>query len=159
MFTYVLYGMAICLLAFSLVRSREKTKMALKKSWMMFNNLLPQLTALFVFVGLLLALVNQNVISALIGKESGVLGVIVASLIGAITLLPGFVAFPLASNLLHNGAGVAQIAALVSAMMMVGVATFALEAKTLGRKAALLRNGMALIYAFVIAAVMGGVYS
>jgi hypothetical protein len=73
-------------------------------------------------------------------------------------LLPGFVAFPLASNLFNHGAGIAQIAAFVSSLMMVGVATFALESKTVGKKVALLRNGFAFAYTFVIASVIGGIF-
>lgn len=155
----VLYGMAGVFFVVSSVKSPQKTKMALKKSLKMFMNLLPQLTALFVFVGLMLALVDQSVISTLMGQESGVFGVVVAALVGSITLLPGFVAFPLAANLLNHGAGIAQIGAFVSALMMVGVATFTLESKTVGKKVALLRNGFAFIYAFIIAAVIGGLFA
>lgn len=158
MFTLVLYGIAGLFFTISLVKNKKKTKMALKKALQMFTNLLPQLLALFIFVGILLAVVDQSVISALIGEQSGVFGVFVASIAGAITLLPGFVAFPLASNLLNHGAGLAQIAAFVSSLMMVGVATFALESKTLGKKVALLRNGLAFAYSLVIASVIGGVF-
>lgn len=157
MFTIVLYVMATLFFLISLVKNKKKTKMALKKAFKMFMKLLPQLLALFVFVGMLLAVVDQSVISALMGEQSGAFGVLVASLTGAITLLPGFVAFPLASNLLNHGAGSPQIAAFVSSLMMVGVATFALESKTVGKKVALLRNGLAFLYTFVIASVIGGV--
>lgn len=158
MFTIVLYVMAILFFLLSLFKNKKKTKMALKKAFKMFTKLLPQLLALFVFVGMLLAVVDQSIISVLMGEKSGAFGILVASLTGAITLLPGFVAFPLASNLLNHGAGNAQIAAFVSSLMMVGVATFALESKTVGKKVALLRNGLAFLYTFVIAIVIGGVF-
>jgi uncharacterized membrane protein YraQ (UPF0718 family) len=95
-------------------------------------------------------------ISTLLGQQSGITGVAVATVIGSITLLPGFVAFPLASNLLNHGAGLPQIGAFVSSLMMVGIATFTLEAKTVGKKVAFLRNALAFIYAFIIAGVIGG---
>jgi uncharacterized membrane protein YraQ (UPF0718 family) len=159
MFTTILYLMAISLFLVSLFKNKQKTKIALKKSLKMFMNLLPQLLALFIVVGMLLAIVDQSVISNLIGDESGLIGIIIASLTGAITLLPGFVAFPLAANLLNHGAGIAQIAAFVSSLMMVGVATFALESKTVGKKVAFLRNGLAFIYVYVVAFVIGGLLS
>ncbi|MCK8060034.1 MULTISPECIES: permease [unclassified Fusibacter] len=156
MFTIILYVLAAGLFLISLFKNKKKTKMALKKSLKMFMNLLPQLLALFIFVGMLLAIVDQSVISSLIGEKSGVMGVVIASITGSITLLPGFVAFPLASNLLNHGAGLPQIAAFVSSLMMVGIATFALESKTVGKKVALLRNGMAFVYSFVVALIIGG---
>jgi hypothetical protein len=45
---------------------------------------------------------------------------LIAGLVGSITLIPAFVAFPLAAALLHNGAGIMQIAVFVSTLMMVG---------------------------------------
>ena len=86
-------------------------------------------------------------------------GVVAAAAVGAITLIPGFVAFPLAAALLHNGAGYMQIAAFVSSLMMVGVVTLPLEIKTFGRRAAIVRNvsalGFSLIAALVIGVVLG----
>lgn len=158
MFTLILYIMAITFTALSFIKNPTRTQKGLKKSFKMFMKLLPQLLALFLFVGMTLAIVDQALISALMGEQSGIIGVVFASLIGAITLLPGFVAFPLASNLLSHGAGIAQIAAFVSSLMMVGVATFALESKTVGRKVALLRNGLAFVFTFVIAIVIGGIF-
>jgi len=61
-----------------------------------------------------------------------------------LTLIPGFVAFPLAAALLKNGAGYAQIAAFVSSLVMVGVATLPMEFKVFGKRAAILRNVLVL---------------
>lgn len=157
MFTYLLYGISISLLMLSAFKSFPKTKQGLIKSWRMFLNLLPQLAALFIFVGMLLAIVDQSVISTVMGEQSGMLGVFISTIMGSVTLLPGFVAFPLAANLLNHGAGYPQIAAFVSSLMMVGVATFTLEAQTVGKKVALLRNGFAFLYALLIAFVIGGI--
>ena len=52
---------------------------------------------------------------------------VIAAVVGCITLIPGFVAFPLAASLVKAGAGYGQIAMFVSTLMMVGVATFPLE--------------------------------
>jgi uncharacterized membrane protein YraQ (UPF0718 family) len=87
----------------------------------------------------------------LLGSDSGFLGVIGASLIGAITLIPGFVAFPLAAALLNSGAGYMQITAFVASLMMVGIVTLPLEIKTFGKKAAIIRNVSAYAFALVAA--------
>ena len=74
---------------------------------------------------------------------------------GCITLIPGFVAFPLAASLLAAGAGYAQIAVFISTLMMVGIATLPLEIKYFGRKTALKRNVLALISAMLTSSVIG----
>jgi len=155
-FSNVLYGLAGSLFLVSLFKDRKKTKMALKKTWKTFMNLLPQLLAIFVFVGILLTLVSPELISSLLGQDSGWFGMVLASLIGSVTLMPGFVAFPLASNLLSNGAGVTQMAVFVSTLMMVGIATFPLEMKYFGKKVAIARNVLAFLFSFVVALVIGG---
>ena len=83
------------------------------------------------------------------------LGVLAAALIGSITLVPGFVAFPLAAALLKNGAGYMQIAAFVSTLMMVGVITLPMELKTFGKRAAIVRNVSALGFSLIAAVVIG----
>lgn len=157
MFTITLYAAAALLYGISAFKDLKKTKLALKKTYMVFMNLLPQLLGLFIIVGMLLAIVNPSLISSVLGEGSGLLGVFLAAGIGSITLLPGFVAFPLASQLLDQGAGLAQIATFVSALMMVGIATFALEAKTFGKKTALMRNGLSLILSLLMAVIVGGI--
>ena len=86
---------------------------------------------------------------------AGVFGVLGAALIGSITLIPGFVAFPLAAALLKNGAGYMQIAAFVSTLMMVGVVTLPLEIKTFGKRATLIRNVAAFVFSLLAALVIG----
>lgn len=155
MFTIILYILAIGLLFVSYIKNKKKTKMALKKAWKSFENILPQFLSILLIIGIMLAILSPETISKLIGQQSGWIGMIIAALIGSITLIPGFVAFPLASALLKNGAGFMQIAVFISTLMMVGVVTMPLEIKYFGRKATLLRNGLAFGFSFVIAIVIG----
>ena len=153
--TIALYAIAGIALIASLIKSREKTLLALKKAWKAFENILPQFLAIIMVIGIMLAVLTPQQISALMGKESGWWGVLIAMVIGSITLIPGFVAFPLAAALLNNGAGYMQIAAFISTLMMVGVITLPVEYKYFGKKAALIRNGLALIFSLIVAWVMG----
>lgn len=155
MFIYVLYGLAGVGLAISFYKDRNKTKLALKKAWKAFENILPQLLAILIIIGLVLALLSPQTISNLIGSRSGIWGVAAAASIGAVTLIPGFVAFPLAAALLESGAGYMQIAAFVSTLMMVGIVTLPLEIKTFGRRAAIIRNAAAFIFSIFVAFIIG----
>lgn len=150
-----LYLVTAVLLIVAYVKDPRKTKMALKKSWKAFENILPQILVVFLLVGLLMALLNPQIISAMIGERSGWFGVVLASLVGAITLIPGFVAFPTAALLLQNGAGYMQIGAFISALMMVGVITMPVEIKYFGKKLTLYRNLLAFGFSFVVAYVIG----
>jgi len=155
MFTIILYILTIFLLVFSFLKDKKKTKMALKKAWKSFENILPQFLSILIIVGIMLALLSPETISQLIGQQSGWIGVVVASLIGSITLIPGFVAFPLASALLNNGAGLMQMAIFISTLMMVGVVTLPVEIKYFGKKATIIRNALAFAFSYVVAIVIG----
>lgn len=155
MFTIILYMLAAILLFTSFLRDRKKTKMALKKAWKAFENILPQLLFILIVIGIMLAVLSPEIISGLIGQKSGWFGMIIAAVLGSITLIPGFVAFPLASALLKSGAGFMQITVFISTLMMVGVVTIPVEIKYFGKKATLLRNGLAFMFSFMIAIIVG----
>lgn len=125
--------------------------MALKKAWKAFENILPEFLVVIMMVGVMLAVVNNDVISKVIGADSGWMGVVLAALIGAITLIPGFIAFPTAALLLKGGAGIMQIAVLISTLMMVGIVTMPVEMKYFGKKLTLYRNGVAFLFSFLVA--------
>lgn len=153
--TVTFYVLALSGLALSFWKSREKTKLALKKAWKAFENILPQFLAILIIIGVMLAILTPEQISKILGSESGWIGVLIAAVIGSITLIPAFVAFPLAAALLNNGAGYMQIAAFVSTLMMVGIVTLPLEKQYFGKKAAIARNAAAFIFSLIVALVMG----
>lgn len=157
--TYIFYGVTILLMIISYTKDKKKTKMALKKAWKAFENILPQFLVVILFVGVLLAILNTETISMLIGKESGAYGVLLAAIVGAITLIPGFVAFPMAAMLLQSGAGYMQIGAFVSSLMMVGIVTIPVEIKYFGKKLTIFRNSLAFIFSFIVAIIIGLVVS
>lgn len=153
--SYIFYGLAIVLLIFSFIKDKKKTKMALKKAWKAFENILPEFLVVILLVGFLLAVINAETISKIIGSESGWVGVILAAIIGSVTLIPAFVAFPTAALLLENGAGYMQIAAFVSTLMMVGIISLPVEMKYLGKKISVLRNVLAFFFSLIVALIIG----
>ena len=156
MFTIILYCVTGLLLALSFAKDRKKTKAALMKAWKSFENILPQLLTVLLVIGIMLTFLDAPTISRLLGAESGALGLAIAALVGSITLIPGFVAFPLAASLLKAGAGYAQITMFVTTLMMVGVVTLPMEIKYFGRRLALRRNALALVFSVVLSLIMGG---
>lgn len=150
-----LYVIAIATLGVSLFKSKEKTLLALKKAWRSFENILPQFLSILIIIGVMLAILTPEQISKVLGNESGWYGVLIAMIVGSITLVPAFVAFPLTAALLRSGAGYMQIAAFVSTLMMVGIVTMPVEIKYFGKKTTIVRNVTALVFSFIVAVVMG----
>ncbi|MEW6624508.1 MAG: permease [Bacillota bacterium] len=155
MFTVVLYGTALTALAVSYLKNPQKTKQALKKGYKAFTNILPDFLTVILIIGFTLAVLSPETVSKYIGTNSGFLGLAVASVVGAVTLIPGFIAFPLAKALVESGAGLVPIAAFVSTLMMVGFVTIPLEIKYFGKKATYIRNALAFIFSVAIALIMG----
>jgi uncharacterized membrane protein YraQ (UPF0718 family) len=150
-----LYGVTLLLLTISYSKDKNKTKKSLKKALKSFENILPQFLGVIVLVGVLLAVFNPETISKVIGNQSGWIGVLVSGIIGSVTLIPGFVAFPTASILLENGAGYMQVAAFISTLMMVGLVTLPIEVKYFGKRLAIFRNLMAFFFSFIVAYIIG----
>jgi len=155
--TILLYLAAGIGLGISFFKDKGKTEMALKKAVKAFEGILPQFLVVLIFVAITLSVLDTATISRLLGTQSGFFGVLAASLVGAITLIPGFIAFPAAAALLQNGAGATQIAAFVSSLMMVGVVTLPMEIKHFSRKAAFMRNALAFIFSLIAAVFVGWV--
>lgn len=154
-FTCSLYGVTVVLLGISFVKDKKKTALSLKRAWKMFINVLPQFAAILLLAGLLLVVVTPETIRQVIGAESGFAGMLITSLLGAIALIPALIAFPVAAELLNNGAGITQIAVFISTLTMVGFVTLPMEIKYLGKKAAVLRNVLAFLSAFATAFFIG----
>lgn len=150
-----IYGlMGICLVA-SLVKSREKTKKTFKIAGKALLKSAPSLLTVLGIVGLTLGILTPETIAKLVGAEAGFTATILAAVIGAITLIPSLVAFPLAGSLLRSGATVMTISAFITTLLMVGIMTAPMEIKSLGKKFTLLRNGLGFIAALIIAGIMG----
>ena len=145
-----LYLVTALLLLLSLAFNRQKTAKALKTGTMMFVNLLPPFMGILMLVAVALTLVGPETIQRWLGENSGPLAYLVAALTGAITLIPGFVAYPMAGMLVKSGVAYPVIGVFITTLMMVGVVTLPLEKKFFGMKLALARNGLNFLGALLI---------
>jgi uncharacterized membrane protein YraQ (UPF0718 family) len=154
-FNGAIYIIAIIFLIISFIKSRQKTKKALIKAWNSLKNILPLLLGVILLIGLMLSILDTKLISRIIGEKSGALGVLLASVVGSITLIPGFIAFPTAALLLEGGAGYIQVAAFVQTLMMVGIVTLPMEIKYFNKKVAILRNVISFVLSIGVAYSIG----
>lgn len=153
-------ALTINLLAFtvfllSLLKNGEKTIEALKVAGRSFFKILPMILIIVILVGLLLGFVPPGEIEKFFGSQSGLLGVLIIGGAGAILHIPSLIAFPLAGSLRESGASVASTAAFITTLTMIGTVYLPVEIKILGKKFALLRNGLSFIVAIAISLLMG----
>jgi len=151
------YGLAIAGVLWSYTKDRQKTRQSLKKAWKSFETILPAFALILLIIGASMAVISPSSVTRLLGSDSGAYGMLTAATIGSITLIPGFIAFPLAKAVLDMGAGIMQVAVFISTLMMVGVVTAPMEVQFFSRKTMLLRNGLSLLFSFLVAYVIGKV--
>ncbi|MCK5736981.1 MAG: hypothetical protein KAH21_10905 [Spirochaetaceae bacterium] len=142
-------------LLFSVLKSREKTKESVKIVKGLFANTFIDVIGIMAIVGLLLALLPPELIKSLLGGDSVTLSTVYGALIGTITIMPAFIAFPLSKALYLSGAYLVAIAAFLTTLTMVGVATLPIEIKHFGKKFTITRNVISFFMALGIAFGMG----
>ncbi len=148
----ILTGVSLLL---SYFLDKDRTVLGLKKGGKMFFNILHPFLNILILISIVLFFIPDSLIVHYLGVNSGWYGFGTAAVIGSITLVPGFIAYPLASTLLKQGATYAVVAVFLTTLMMVGIVTLPLEIRYFGKKAALLRNIFNLIAAIIIGILMG----
>lgn len=142
-------------LLLSFIADKQKTVKALVKGGKMLLAILPDILIVLLLAATLLGVVPAQTIAAVLGRESGAAGYALAASIGSIAMIPGFVAFPLASILQKNGVTLDILAVFITTLIMVGIITLPVEQKYFGCKVALLRNALSLIGAIIIGLLIG----
>ncbi len=151
----VIYSLLIFSLLLSFWKNRQKTLKSFLIAGRAFLKTAPSLLTILGIVGLILGILTPETISKLIGSEAGYWATGIAAILGAITLIPSLIAFPLAGSLLRSGATIMTISAFITTLVMVGVVTAPMEIKSLGKKFTILRNSLSFVGALIIAAIMG----
>jgi len=154
-FTIIFCIIAIVLTIISLVKNKGKTFAAMKKSKGMMGSMLWDIIAIIFLIGLVLTLIPPETIKTVLGSATTFVSTVVSALVGSITLIPAFVAFPLVGSLVDAGASIVPAVAFLTTLTMVGVVTFPLEKKEFGTKFALTRNVLSFSFAIIIALTMG----
>ena len=143
----------------SLVIDPKKTIKGIKKGMMQFFKILPALLSVIIIISIVLHFVSNDLIAEYLGENAGLEAYLSAAVLGSVSLLPGFIAYPLAGILVKTGVSYAVIAVFITTLMMVGVMTIPIEAKYFGIKLTLIRNALSFLGAIIVGAVMVFVYA
>jgi uncharacterized membrane protein YraQ (UPF0718 family) len=155
----IFISLSVVLSAVSFFLDRKKTLAGFKRGWKMFRNVLFPFLNILILVSILLYIIPPDVISKYLGANSGVLGFTIAALVGSVTLIPGFISYPIAAGLIQQGASYAVVATFMTTLMMVGVVTLPLEIRYFGKTVAITRNVLNFVAAIIIGLVVGLVLS
>ncbi len=152
---YIITGLILIVLFFV---DRKKTvksiKVGLKK--MIFQ--MPIFLTMSALIAISLYFVDDSLIARYLGEDSSALGLINVSVIGSVTLMPGFIAFPLAKLLLEKGVPYMILAGFTNTLMMVGVLSFPVEKEYFGVKVSIIRNIVSYTISIIVAILVGIIY-
>jgi len=150
-----LYLLAVLGIIISIIVDRNKTIMAFKIATRMFLNILPAFLIMLVLVSFVLFLLPDEVISTYLGGDNKLASLLFASVVGSITIMPGFVAFPLCGILLEKGVLYMVLSAFTTTLMMVGVLSYPIEKQYFGAKVTIIRNIISFLIALAVAVITG----
>jgi uncharacterized membrane protein YraQ (UPF0718 family) len=148
--TIILVIAATIFFIWSIVKSKKRTKesVVIAKNLMLSTFL--EVIGVMALVGLILAWLPPSLIKELLGNFNEFLSTIYGATIGAITIIPAFIAFPLSKSLHASGANLSAIAAFITTLTMVGFATMPIEIKHFGKKFTLHRLWISFVAAITI---------
>ena len=156
--TGILYILALGLLMISAFKSKAKTKKALKMALKSFLKIAPLLVLILMVVSIVLYFIPDHVIVKYLGENNLFFGFMIATIIGSISLIPGFITFPLCGLLLQQGVSYLVLAAFTTTLMMVGLLTFPLEQEYFGTRIAVIRNIASFMIAIIVSLAIGIIY-
>ena len=137
--TIIMGVLALILLFIGYHRGQAEHISGIKSALNMTVQILPLLILAFIVAGMIQVLLPQELISKWIGAESGIRGIFIGTVAGA--LVPGgpYVSLPIAAGLLRSGAGVGTMVAFLTGWSLWAVSRLPMEVGILGWKFTLIR--------------------
>jgi len=119
-------------------------------SWDFFIEMMLILPAVMVILGLFTIFVTKETIAKYLGKTSGIKGIILAIILGALPTGPLYVAFPMAAALHKKGAKISNIIVFLSAWACIKIPQEMVELQFLGPQFMLLRLILTIIFVIIM---------
>ena len=137
--TIIMGVLAVVFLFIGYYRGQDRHVAGIRLALKMTLEILPLLIFAFVVAGMAQVLLPQELISKWVGAESGIKGIFIGTVAGA--LAPGgpYVSLPIAAGLLRAGAGVGTMVAFLTGWSLWAVSRLPMEVGILGWKFTLIR--------------------
>ncbi len=156
-FTLLLWVITGIAFIISIIKDKKKTFDSIKMARGMMKSMIGQIIGILFLIGLILTFIPPQIIKEYLGSSNTIVSTIIAALVGSITLIPAFVAFPLVGSFVDLGISIVPAVAFLTTLTMVGVVTFPLEKQEFGLKFTLVRNSLSFGFAIFISLIMGAI--
>jgi len=111
----------------------------LTESYRMAIEIIPMLIFAFIIGGMIQTLMPKELLSRLIGAESGIRGIIFGAIAGALTPGGPYTSMPIAAGLLRSGASIPTMVAFITGWSLWAIARIPIEVGILGWKFTVVR--------------------
>ena len=141
----LLYGAVIVLGGLALRRGERAIPEALRIAWTQGKLVAPRIVLAVIGAGFIAALVPPSWVAAVVGQDTGLIGLLLASLVGALTPGGPMLAFAVGGAALEVGAGTPQMMAYVTAWSLYNLnRTLVWDIPIVGRRSVLQRLSISL---------------
>jgi uncharacterized membrane protein YraQ (UPF0718 family) len=148
---WVMLILAGALVVIAYMRDPHLPLQGLRAGGKLFWDILPSLFLAFIAAGMISMVLPRELMTRWLGEESGLRGLVIATLAGSVTPGGPFVQFPIVAALLKSGAGIAPLMAYLTAWSLLGLNRILVyEIPMLGWKLALSRIAASLIFPIII---------
>ena len=155
----VMLALAVLLGILAYIKSPPLVLEGFKDGAKMFWDILPVLVIAFIAAGLIGKVLPRELMTTWMGAESGLRGILLGTVAGAITPGGPFIQFPIVAALLKSGAGIAPMMAYVTSWSLLGLNRFIVfEVPMLGWKFAGARIIASLAFPVIIGLLARGIW-
>lgn len=146
----IILGIAIVITIILISLFPDKREVITASSWKFFIEMIWILPAVMVLMGLFAVWVSRETVVKYLGETSGIKGIFLAILFGALPTGPLYVAFPVAAVLIKKGAKISNIIIFLSAWACIKIPQEMIELKFLGLEFMVLRLILTIIFVVIM---------
>ena len=155
----IVFFVTFLVLILSFIINTKKTCKALTIAFKRLLTVLPTFVLMLILVSISLSFVSDDFIIHYLGSDNKLKTMFFAYFSGSITIMPGFIAFPLCRILITKGVPYMVVSAFTTSLMMIGVLTYPIEKTYFGAKISIIRNILYLAISVIIALITGMFYN
>ena len=148
---WILLGIILIIAIILLSIFPDRKEPVINTLWDYFVEMMLILPAVMVILGLFAVWVSKEIVIKHLGKASGIKGIFLAIILGALPTGPLYIAFPMASILLKKGARVSNIVIFLSSWACIKMPQEMVELQFLGLRFMLLRLLLTIIFIIIMA--------
>ena len=146
----IILGIILAVTVILLTAFPDRKDPVIGTSWDFLLEMILILPAVMVILGLFAVFVPKETVVRYLGKTSGIKGIILAIILGALPTGPLYIAFPMAAALLKKGAKISNIIVFLSAWACIKIPQEMVELQFLGVQFMISRLILTIIFVFIM---------